>query len=465
MLTLPSQRIHAYCETFLPLPAGKPQYAQLLLHLLFERGIIRRDAFFLYQHAGSETRIAADPFAWIVVDVESTTLGMPGNKQALKETTSADPLKQVERLLSEMPVRVATAYGYITFDLAYRYFHVDKTKALSSPLLHFMVPKVELRVTDEGVVIRSIEAHIMQDLVNACEDTIRLDRPALPEAEKLDIYTEDRAWYEEAVRRVVAAIHEDAHCQGPFQKAILARAVRVEGPLDLLGTYALVQRDPAARSYCFQLDGNAAVGASPETLLQVDRDGWMSTNPLAGTRWRGETPYEDSRLDSQLQISRKQQMEHLISVVAVQREMETVCRQETICVRGLAHVQKYRTVQHLASCLTGQLAAGNTAWDALRAVFPGITVSGIDKASALSWINELEQTPRGMYAGAIGWVSNDGFADLAIAIRTIFQEGGHVRFSSGAGIVADSDPADEYEETWHKMQAVWPYFVRGNTHR
>src|SRR5205085_10018995 len=136
------------------------------------------------------------------------------------------------------------------------------------------------------------------------------------------------------------------------------------------------------------------------------------------------------------------------SVLEVQHELESVCIDESVSIRGLAHVQKYRTVQHLASRLSGVLAPPYTVWDALRALFPGVTVSGIAKATALEWITRLEPTPRGMYAGAIGWISNNGAADLAIAIRTIFQRGNTVSFHAGVGIVTDSDPRDEYEETW-----------------
>jgi salicylate synthetase len=267
----------------------------------------------------------------------------------------------------------------------------------------------------------------------------------------------------QGVQTITDAIHQDAATSGPFQKAILSHAITVsdKGDLDLLETYRLAEEyNTSVRSYSFRLGNDAAVGCSPETLLEADSTGMVASNPLAGTRWRGKTPEEDARLTAMLGASHKQRTEHLLSVLEVQRELESVCKTGSVAVRGLAHIQKYRTVQHLASRLCGILAPPYTTWDALRVLFPGVTVSGIAKPVSLEWITRLEPTPRGMYAGAIGWINSSGAADMAIAIRTIFQRGETVLFQAGAGIVADSDPRDEFEETWHKMQTMWPFMVR-----
>jgi salicylate synthetase len=460
MLTLSKRTSWVYCEAFLPVLDGQELDALALLRMLLDRQIIARDQFFLYRNVAGETRIVGDPFAVVTVDTEAVSFSCLETGQLCQEAVSVNPFKQVERILWSAPLSPWTAYGYITFDLLHHSFAYGKEKQLESPLLCFLIPKMEIRLTAEGAYVRGVDSQVVKTIADIWEEVKDQERPAAARPTPLIVTTEDRAWYEQAVRTLIAAIRQDAVLDGPLQKVILSRSLEVSGLMDLLGTYALVQKDPSVRSYCFRLGLDAAVGASPEILFQADAAGHIRTHPLAGTRWRGASQEEDVRLKAQLQASRKQQMEHLISVLAVQGELERVCRQETVFIRNMAHVQQYRTVQHLASQVSGQLAPSKTCWDALQAVFPGVTVSGISKAAAISWIDRLESTPRGLYAGAIGWIGQDGSADLAIAIRAIFQRGSRAVFQAGAGIVLDSDPTDEYEETWHKMQTVWPYFVR-----
>lgn len=462
MLTLSKRTSLVYSEAFLPVLDGQEQDALSLLRMLLDRQLITRDQFFLYRNVAGETRIVGDPFAVVTVDTEAISFSCLETGQLRQEAVSMNPFKQVERILWNAPLSSSTAYGYITFDLLRHSFAYGKEKQLESPLLCFFIPKIEIRLTAQGASVRCVDTQVMRTIADIWEEVMHQERPAAARPTPLTITTEDRAWYEQAVRTLVATIGQDAALDGPLQKVILSRPLQVSGPMDLLGTYELVQKDPLARSYCFRLGQDAAVGASPEILFQADAAGHIRTHPLAGTRWRGANQEEDARLKAQLQASRKQQMEHLISAVAVQSELETVCQQGTVSIRNMAHVQQYRTVQHLASQISGQLAPSKTSWDALQAIFPGVTVSGISKAAAIAWIDRLEQTPRGLYAGAIGWMSQDGSADLAIAIRTIFQRGSRTIFQAGAGIVLDSDPTDEYEETWHKMQTMWPYFVRAN---
>jgi salicylate synthetase len=461
MLTVSKRTSLVYYEAFLPVLDGQEQDALSLLRMLLDRQLITHDQFFLYRNVAGETRIVGDPFAVITVDTEAISFSCLETGQFRQEAVSMNPFKQVERILWNAPLSSSTAYGYITFDLLRHSFAYGKEKQLESPLLCFLIPKIEIRLTALGAYVRCVDTQVMRTIADIWEEVMHQERPAARPT-PLTITTEDRVWYEQAVRTLVTAIGHDAALDGPLQKVILSRSLQVSGPMDLLGTYELVQKDPLARSYCFRLGQDAAVGASPEILFQADAAGHIRTHPLAGTRWRGANQEEDARLKAQLQASRKQQMEHLISAVAVQSELETVCQQGTVSIRNMAHVQQYRTVQHLASQISGQLAPSKTSWDALQAVFPGVTVSGISKAAAISWIDRLEQTPRGLYAGAIGWMSQDGSADLAIAIRTLFQRGSRTVFQAGAGIVLDSDPTDEYEETWHKMQTMWPYFVRAD---
>ncbi|HLG65053.1 MAG TPA: anthranilate synthase component I family protein [Ktedonosporobacter sp.] len=465
MVTMPYTPISSYVEVTVANPCGELQsQGIMLLRRLRADGLIKTDQYMLYrEHEQQEIHIAADPFAVVTVTVEGVYLRLLESKQLKHGPLEQDPLKQVEKLLASIPLPDATAYGYIAFDLARCYMPTDRLQDLHAPLLSFFVPQLELCISPETIRIKSLDVRVLEGVLDKII-TMTWEQPEpLATPERFVVTEDDASWYMQGVQTIVDAIRRDAAINGPFQKAILSRAFIVsrDADLDLLETYRLAEAyNTSVRSYCFRVGADAAVGCSPETLLEADARGNISSNPLAGTRWRGKTPEEDARLTAMLEASHKQRTEHLLSVLEVQHELEAVCIPDSVHVRGLAHVQKYRTVQHLASRLSGVLASPYTVWDALRVLFPGVTVSGIAKSSALEWITRLEPTPRGIYAGAVGWINSSGTADFAIAIRTIFQREKTVLFQAGAGIVTDSDPRDEYEETWHKMQTMWPFMVR-----
>ena len=178
------------------------------------------------------------------------------------------------------------------------------------------------------------------------------------------------------------------------------------------------------------------------------------TNPLAGTRPRGENLAEDARLKHELFTDAKEVKEHALSIWLAQTEMASVCVPETVQVFDFMQVKQYRCVQHLSSRVGGQLRSEKTLWDALKVLFPGITVSGIDKARAIEWIDRLETEPRGIYAGGVGWIDSNGATDLAIAIRSAYQYGNRIYLNAGAGIVAESEPHKEYIESVNKMNTM-----------
>jgi salicylate synthetase len=188
--------------------------------------------------------------------------------------------------------------------------------------------------------------------------------------------------------------------------------------------------------------------------MEVDESGFVLTNPLAGTRPRGESLEEDTHLNDELFTDAKEVKEHALSIWLAQSEIASLCLPGTVQVLNFMEVKKYRCVQHLSSRVGGQLKPGNTLWDALKVLFPGITVSGIDKEQALEWIDRLEDEPRGLYAGGIGWVDSRGMADLAIAIRSVYQYGDSIYLNAGAGIVAESVPENEYMESVNKMNTM-----------
>jgi len=216
---------------------------------------------------------------------------------------------------------------------------------------------------------------------------------------------------------------------------------------------ALRTINPSPYLYYLSFGDLKVVGSSPEALVRCE-EGGIDTRPIAGTRPRGQTPAEDQRLEAELRADEKERAEHLMLVDLGRNDVGRVSEPGSVVVDQLMAVERYSHVMHLVSNVTGRLAEGRSGADVLRACFPAGTVSGAPKIRAMEIIEELEPTRRGLYAGAVGYVSFTGNVDAAINIRTILFEGKKAYVQAGAGIVADSDPAKEYWETVHKAQGM-----------
>ena len=195
------------------------------------------------------------------------------------------------------------------------------------------------------------------------------------------------------------------------------------------------------------------VGSSPEILCRVE-DGVVTNRPLAGTRRRGKTPEEDRALEAELLADPKERAEHIMLVDLARNDVGIVAEPKTIELSDVMTVERYSHVMHIVSDVKGKLAEGKTAFDALRAALPVGTVSGAPKIRAMEIIDEFEPTRRGPYAGAVGYVDFSGNMDTCIALRTMVIAGGKAYIQAGAGIVADSVPETEYEETISKARAL-----------
>lgn len=422
-----------YHEVFVP---GQRDPLVLLQNLL-QAGLF--SDYMMYE-TENEVRIAGNALAHVSVGPETVASSCMG--QTRIEAIS-DPLKQVESLLESLPIENWTAYGYVGFDISR--FYYPYSKAIEQPLLHFFVPETELYITTKGVHIRSIKSPTKVQEVLAIGGQLKeyVANPPL-------VDFNDNEKYQNQVSSLIKAIQS-----GKLHKAIISRSVKVKAQMDVLGTYALgAKSNNSARSYCMRVGDVSAVGFSPEILMEVSADGFVVTNPLAGTRPRGSNSEEDTRLNGELFTDAKEVKEHALSIWLAQSEIASVCLPETVQVFDFMQVKQYRCVQHLSSRVGGQLKPGKTLWDALKVLFPGITVSGIDKTRALEWIDRLEDEPRGIYAGGIGWVDNSGMSDLAIAIRSAYQYGEHVYLNAGAGIVGESVPRNEYIESVNKMNTM-----------
>ena len=211
--------------------------------------------------------------------------------------------------------------------------------------------------------------------------------------------------------------------------------------------------NPSSYMYYLKFDGYTVVGASPEMLVRVeDKD--VETCPIAGTRKRGLSQEEDKEIEADLLADPKEVAEHMMLVDLGRNDVGKVSEFGTVEVRNLMHIEKYSHVMHMVTNVKGRLRKDKTAFDALMSVLPAGTVSGAPKIRAMSIIDELETTKRGIYAGAIGYLSFNGNIDSCITIRTILFKGRKAYVQAGAGIVADSVPEKEYQETLNKAAAL-----------
>jgi anthranilate synthase component 1 len=212
------------------------------------------------------------------------------------------------------------------------------------------------------------------------------------------------------------------------------------------------------------MDGFDIVGSSPEALVTV-RDGKVTTHPIAGTRWRSADPDEDKLLEKDLLADEKERAEHVMLVDLGRNDLGRVCRPGTVHVVDFFKVERYSHVMHIVSTVTGQLADGKTAFDAVAACFPAGTLSGAPKPRAMELIEELEPTRRGLYGGVVGYLDFAGDADTAIAIRTALVRDGVAYVQAGAGIVADSVASAEDTECVNKARAVLAAIATAETMR
>ncbi|HYM66829.1 MAG TPA: chorismate-binding protein [Patescibacteria group bacterium] len=213
--------------------------------------------------------------------------------------------------------------------------------------------------------------------------------------------------------------------------------------------------NPSPYMYFLALDGDHhVVGTSPEKLVQVEGRR-VETRPLAGTRRRGSDAAEDARLEKELLSDLKERAEHVMLVDLGRNDVGRVARPGTVTVDRLMEVERYSHVMHISSTVSGELRDGRTSLDALRAAFPAGTVSGAPKIRAMEIIAELEPEQRGVYAGSLGYVSFGGNLDMAITLRTVVVAEGIAYVQAGAGVVADSRPEREFEETLEKAGAMF----------
>jgi len=369
-----------------------------------------------------------------------------------------------------LPRFVGGAVGYLGYDIV-RYLEEippRRKDALGLPDLAFLITDTLLIFDNVAQKIKVVaNAHVPSgketDLKRAYADATariermigRLKRPlrrAGPkQCRKPMTFTSNmsRADFEKMVVKTKEYIKAGDIFQGVLSQRWETRIQTA--PFEIYRALRLV--NPSPYMYYLRVGGVELVGSSPEILVHCE-EGKVAVRPIAGTRKRGATEEQDRALERELLADAKERAEHVMLVDLGRNDMGRVAQKGTVKVDALMTVERYSHVMHLVSNVSGQLEPPKTAYDVMQACFPAGTVSGAPKIRAMQIIEELEPTRRGPYAGAVGYFSFSGNMDTCINIRTIVIKGKQAYIQAGAGIVADSDPAREYEETCNKAKAM-----------
>lgn len=404
--------------------------------------------------------IVADPVASLVVWSEVSEVVEDGHAQLTRE----DPFVVLRRLLGPALPRLpgipfsGGALGYFGYDLARR---VENLPAIAHDSEG--IPHAAIGLYDWAVVVDHAErncrlvswarhprtrarwpeltALFSSPSAPRCRAGLRLQGPIRSNL--------DRASYGRAFRRVMDYIRA-----GDCYQVNLAQRFEARVSGDPWGAYRELRSfNPAPYAAYLNLPECQILSASPERFLQVQGN-MVETKPIKGTRPRGHDPARDRDLAAELRACPKDRAENLMIVDLLRNDIGKNCRTGTVRVPSLFELESFATVHHLVSTVTGELAEGSDAVELLRGCFPGGSITGAPKLRAMQIIEELEPDRRGVYCGAIGYVSVDGSMDVNIAIRTMIHSDGRFRFWAGGGLVADSEEEDEYQETLHKAAAM-----------
>ena len=307
-----------------------------------------------------------------------------------------------------------------------------------------------------------LDAVIFDRLQNKCEyvtlgenrlDEIRAISRKEFESEPLTFHEKNHHFSREKFEEIIFEAKKRIKSGEIFQSVLSnAREYVIKG--NKLSFYETLRKiNPSPYMYHLKLGEREIIGSSPEMLVRVEgRD--VETYPIAGTRKRGPNLIEDEKLKRELLADEKEKAEHLMLVDLARNDIGKVSKFGSVNVPEYMTVKKFSHVQHIVSRVQGKLENGKNAVDAFASMFPAGTVSGAPKIRAMEIINELEQIPRGPYAGAVGYFGLNGNADFAITIRTLVCNGDQAKIQAGAGIVHDSVPTSEYHECENKAQAL-----------
>ncbi|MEA1933854.1 MAG: anthranilate synthase component I [Thermodesulfobacteriota bacterium] len=398
-----------------------------------------------------------------------------------KEWTNVkgDPIEELKKLLSSfvvcsdmdfLPRFFGGAVGFLGYDMVRFMERLPEINPVQDefPDSSFMIPRIVLIYDNLKQVLTIVNCVVIQDhgdfadcyqtaLEQIDEIVKRLKHP-LPynfinrdPDERKHEFSSNMA--EEEFKSIVDRAKEYI-AAGDIIQVVLSQRFHTVSSIPPFSLYrALRHINPSPYLFYLKMGDIIQIGSSPEILVRLEHED-IELRPIAGTRPRGETPEEDIALEKELLVDPKECAEHLMLVDLGRNDVGRVARHGSVEVRDLLVVERYSHVMHIVSGVHGRLAEGMDQFDVLRACFPAGTVTGAPKVRAMEIIEELESERRGPYAGAVGYFGFSGNMDFCITIRTFVQNGNDLFIQAGAGIVADSDPDKEYEETLNKARGL-----------
>jgi para-aminobenzoate synthetase component 1 len=439
---------------------GRPE--ELFSRLRGRRGLFFLDSGLSINGLGTYSFIGCEPYLEFAAKDRHCVVKRLGSVQE----SSEDPLRVLRKLLHahrcertpDIPFP-GGAVGFVSYEFGARLEKVTSRHAddWTTPDLEFgfydglfMYDHAERRWSLVACAPSAEERdRIFEKLGRVSGEEPVGASPFVPARGQLESASFTRDEYLAAIERV-----KDYIASGDVYQVSLTQRFQVP-----LGTPAhdlylgLRQRSPGPYACYFKGEALELVSSSPEQFLRI-RGNRVETRPIKGTRRRDDRPAEDARLADELVKSAKDRAELLMIVDLERNDLGRVCMPGSVVVEELYDVEAHPTVHHLVARVTGTLRADRDAFDCFRAAFPGGSITGAPKIRAMQIIDEIERTPRGVYTGAIGYFGFDGDCDLNIAIRTVICRGSVARYHVGGGIVWDSDPAEEYQETLDKAAAM-----------
>lgn len=439
-------------------------------------------SFLLESVAGGEqvsrySFLGGDPFLTVYSHRKRVSI-VDHHYEEVQTTTAEDPLHILERLLSDLsfpplaglPRFCGGAVGCISYDYARLLEPVVEVSAKDSglPDIAFMFPRVVVafdhafrslhlivntRPQSDADVTYQQALALLNDMAGKLQGKAQIAiLPAMSRVRDLACLPPSslpRERFVDAVNRIKQHI-----AAGDIFQAVLSQQFRTPADFDPMALYRVLRTtNPSPYTFYLQFPQLRLVGASPEVMVRV-RDGEALVRPIAGTRPRAEDPDVDRKLAVELLSDEKELAEHMMLVDLGRNDLGRVCEYGSVQVRELKVIERYSHVMHIVSHVVGRLRTGVSGCDAIRATFPAGTVSGAPKIRAMQIIDSLEPVARGPYAGLVGYLSFTGDVDTCITIRTVAIADGEARIQAGAGIVADSEPEREYQETLSKAAAM-----------
>ncbi len=421
---------------------------------------------------GRYTFIGIKPESRVNIYRENSSITSPGGTLEIAHSPKGDPFSAVRQIIQSISLEAnpdrLTLLGGLVGHVNYEIVGLFEPKlgllddSGDTPLASFYMVdtllvfdhftrrmQVIALIPKGSDIARKEGARSIDEIISALKS-----RVTIPSIERSPL---ERQYGSNFTQRRFEEIVEDVRkniMKGNIFQGVISQALKTEVEIDSFQIYrALRMLNPSPYMYYLDMDDLELIGSSPETMVKLTGD-IATLRPIAGTRPRGEDEIEDKKLEDELLSDEKEKAEHIMLVDLGRNDLGRSCQFGSVNVDRLMEIERFSHVMHMTSTITGRLERGKDQFDLFRSAFPAGTVTGAPKIKAMELIRQYEGQPRGPYAGSVGYFSLSGDMDMCITIRTIIKEGNKITLQAGAGIVADSQPQFEYQETLNKLQAL-----------